>query len=149
MGVLNRVSVAFLPLWLTACAANPVQTQRLRLQIAPDLNQNRPVAVDLVMVYDTYLMRALQKLSAQQWMHNKQQVKRDYPLLLKLWEWEPVPGETLPAFELPANSTKQAVGILLFANYDTPGLHRTRLDPFDQVLVKLGKNDMQLYVDFW
>ena len=147
--LLHRLFMGFLLLWLTACASNStVQTQLLRLQTTPDLNQNRPIAVDLVMVYDAHLMQALQKLSAKQWMRSKQQFKRDYPLLLKLWEWEPVPGEVLPDFELPSSATKQAAGILVFADYDTPGLHRARLDPFDQVLIKLGKNDMQLYADF-
>jgi len=151
VGILNRIGVTILILCLTltACGSNPVvQTQRLRLQAMPNVNQDRPISVDLVVVYDAHLIQALQKLSAKQWMLNKQQLKRDYPLLIKLWEWEPVPGETLPDFKLPSKAIKKAAGILLFASYDTPGLHRARLDPFEQVLIKLDKNDMKLYADY-
>ena len=149
MGILNRIGVIIFILCLSACSNNPVvQTQGLRLQAMPNVNQDRPISVDLVLVYDAHLIRALQKLSAKQWMLNKQQLKRDYPLSLRLWEWEPVPGETLPYFELPSKVTKKAAGILLFAGYDTPGLHRARLDPFEQVLIKLDKHDMKLYADY-
>lgn len=134
-------------LFLSACASTPVQTRRMQFKIAPALNSNTPLALDVVVIYDKQVAKAVEKLSARQWMERKPQFKRDYPLQLRLWEWELVPGEVLPEFDLTAKALDRAEGILLFADYATPGLHRARLDPFEYVLVHLGENDMQLYAD--
>lgn len=148
MGVLNQFLLAIPLLLLVACSSSPVQMQHLRLQTAPELNENQPLAVDMVLVNDAELVQVLQQFSAQQWMARKQQFQRDYPLQLQVWEWELVPNETVVNFEVPSDATEQASGILLFADYATPGLHRARLDPFQQVLIKLGQYEMQLYANF-
>ena len=135
-------------LCLSACANTPVRTQRMQFKVAPALNLNTPLALDVVVIYDQQLAKAVQKFSARQWMERKSQLKRDYPLQARMWEWEIVPGEVLPEFDVPAGALDHAEGIFLFADYATPGLHRARLDPFEHVQVYLDENDMQIYANF-
>src|ERR1043166_2314528 len=51
----------------------------MQVSVAPALNENAPVAVDLVVVYDAKVLDALLKLPAAEWFTKKQQFVKDYP----------------------------------------------------------------------
>lgn len=113
----------------------------LTTKISATANQNTPVAVDLLLVYDKDLLKDLLKTPAKAWFERREQMKHDYPpgTAFDIWQWEWVPGQRVPPQSLPLKARAQAV--IIYANYLAPGEHRARVDPHaDLVLQLLEKN---------
>ena len=114
----------------------------VRVLVAPDANQNSPVAVDLIYLYNEDLLERLVQLTAKQWFDQREQVKRDFlpGEGADIWSWEWVPGQQIPIQQLPIKTS--AVAGLIFANYHAPGNHRFRIDPFEDLVIQLGEQDL-------
>jgi type VI secretion system protein len=106
---------------------------RVQVFVAQAANQNNPVAVDVLMVYDKNLLKELTRMSAKDWFERREQIRRDYSegSGFDAWEWEWVPGQNVPVQVLPLKPA--AIGGLVFANYLSPGVHRGRFDPHESV----------------
>lgn len=91
-------------------------------------NQNSPVALDIVFVADPAMLEKLSALPASRWFAVRQDYLKTYPTTLSAYSLELVPGQTrlLSAKEL---GSPRVAGVLLFADYGTPGEHRMRLPP--------------------
>jgi type VI secretion system protein len=115
---------------------------QVAVKISEDANQNHPVAMDLIFVYDEKLVEELLKLSAKEWLAKRDQVKRDYVegKGLDIWGWEWTPGQEIPVQELPLNAKTETA--LIFADYLSPGAHRIRVDPFKDITIRLLKDDV-------
>ncbi|OQX27613.1 MAG: hypothetical protein BWK80_04440 [Desulfobacteraceae bacterium IS3] len=115
---------------------------QVAVKISEDANQNHPVSMDLVFVYDEKLMEELLKLSAKEWLEKRDQIKRDHVegKGLDIWGWEWTPGQEIPVQELPLNANAEAA--LIFADYLSPGAHRIRVDPFKDITIRLLKDDI-------
>lgn len=93
-----------------------------------DANQNSPVALDIVFIADPAMLEKLSALPASRWFAVRQDYLKTYPTALSAYSLELVPGQTrlLSAKEL---GSPRVAGVLLFADYGTPGEHRLRLPP--------------------
>jgi type VI secretion system protein len=100
-----------------------VNTQVIEIQVARNINDDYPVAVDAVLVYNSVLYDELLKTSAKDWFAKVEQYRLDYPRGFDVWRWEVVPGQAVPSQLLP-DTVNQAIGMIVFANYFTPGEHR-------------------------
>ncbi len=109
------------------------------VHISPNANLNSPVALDLVIIYDPQLLSRVLGMTAQQWFDQKAQILRDYRQGegLDCWSWEWVPGQEVGRLKLPLEAT--AKGAVLFARYLTPGAHRIRIDPTQDIDIFLGE----------
>ncbi len=119
---------------------------RIDVTISEKANQSSPVALDLLMIADEELLDQLLKLTAKQWFERRDQIKKDYlkDSGLKTWEWEWVPGQAVPIIEIPLQP--QAEGAIIFADYHTPGAHRFRIDPAEDILIYLDENDASVEI---
>jgi type VI secretion system protein len=129
----------FALLVLGACtSAGPAEPgiAELAFQVAPDANDNTPVAVDLVLVDDKRLLDQLLTLTAREWFEQREQIRRDHPRDIELLGWELVPGQELPP--QPVRAGRRSVAAIIYANYLAPGAHRWRLGGERRVLVHLG-----------
>ncbi len=133
----------FLLLFFSACGIT-VRTQslfgkkvRLNVEMTESANQNNPVAVDYVLVYDEDLLKELEKLPAREWFEQKDQYKRDYPedSGFNSWNWEWVPGQKIEEKALPLEAS--AEGGIIYANYFSKGDHRARVDPHQSLNITL------------
>ena len=99
------------------------------VSISETANQNHPVAVDYILVYNENLLKELLKTPAKEWFEKKNQFKRDYPedSGFTAFEWEWIPGQTVPPLALPLEA--RAKGAILIALYFSKGDHRAHLDP--------------------
>jgi type VI secretion system protein len=113
------------------------QEVKIQVVVAPRANQDHPIAVDLLRVYDGNLLAELLKLSAGEWFEKREQFKRDYPekVGFESWEWEWTPGQSVPILTVPLDAL--ARGGIIFANYFTKGAHRVRVDPNESILINL------------
>jgi type VI secretion system protein len=93
---------------------------------APDVNQNSPLALDLVFVRDTAALEKLLTMSASKWFSSKDELMKTYPNAMTIKSWELVPQQVLQLSEEALGSPRVA-GMVLFADYLTPGDHRAQL----------------------
>lgn len=114
-------------LWQNRVAFNDVV-----IETVPDVNDNTPVAVDIVAVADSALLPTVQSLSAAQWFSAKSQLLRDNPDGLHIWSLELVPGSRFVTESSPLHGVK-AETTLVFSRYISAGEHRLRLDKADSL----------------
>jgi len=119
-------------------------TIAVQVQTDPLANQNNPVAVDVLFVYDRDLLATLLKMSASDWFAKREQLARDYPEQsgFAVWSWEWVPGQIVLPQALPLQPKARA-GVV-FARYLSPGEHRARFDPSYGISLELRETDFQV-----
>jgi type VI secretion system protein len=110
----------------------------LTVVAAEGANQNTPVALDVVLLRDEASLAMVSALSASKWFSSRSDLAKTFPEGLSYRSLEIVPGQTL---KLPASAfgASRLVGVMLFADYLTPGEHRMRVDQLQgDILVQLG-----------
>jgi type VI secretion system protein len=125
-------------LGLSACGEifQHAATSQVSLIATPTANQNSAIEVDVVAIYNDALLKTLLTIPARQWFPNKAQYALDYPQGFKAWNWQLVPGQTVPSQDL-STDTDIAYGVLVFANYRTDGDHRARIGSLEKVTITL------------
>lgn len=110
-------------------------------RIDPRANQDNPIAVELVVVYNKKLLEQLLALPAREWFKRREQIRRDYPDNegFVSWKWEWVPGQEVPARELSFGVG--ARGGIVYADYLSEGDHRARIDPHQSFAIVLGEKE--------
>jgi len=135
--------VASISLLLGACGGGPTHL-KVAIEAEPNANQNSPVAVAVIVVYEDSVRNELSKLSASQWFEQAEQRNRDNPdgTDFDILSWEVMPGQRIKELELELQG-REARG-LVFADYFAEGDHRSRFNPSRRILVVLGVNDFNV-----
>lgn len=143
-----RLWLALIPLCLAGCGSGPptIVTEQVTIRIGADLNDDRPIPVDLVYVADKDLADQLTKLSAHGWFSAKSQYLLDFPKSLAVHHWEPVPHGRRIIDKIEGDLT-DSIAAFLFADYATPGNHRARLDLLPMPVVTLKAADFTVAYD--
>jgi hypothetical protein len=162
--VMWAMFIGMLVLSLGACSSSPSSTSQqpswlyrssrsiigggidVKVEIADNANQNSPIAVDLVVVYEEKLMEQLMGMTAGDWFAKRNQIRRDYldGAGYDSWGWEWTPGQKVPVQRLPLKAA--AIGGVIFAKFITPGAHRSRINPFDDVTIFLREDDFAVNI---
>jgi len=118
----------------------------VKVDISENANNNSPIALDVLLVYDEALLAELIKMPSKEWFEKREQIKRDYPegTGLDYWGWEWVPGQKVPVQSLPLKP--KAKGGIIFANYFCPGEHRFSIDPFKDFIIRLQEESFTVEV---
>lgn len=137
---------SFAVLALGACSLfEPgVGLKALTLDVAPRANDDTPIAVDFVAVREPELLKLFSGMSARQWFAERDQLRLDYRQAFSVWGLELVPGQFLEFERFPLSGTP-AAGLLVFASYNAPGVHRLRLDEMSAVQLRFESRDMRLF----
>ena len=116
----------------------------VRVDADPEINQNSPVAVEMLVVYDKALLEALLAKTAREWFKDREQIIKDHPgdKSFISRSWEIVPGQSLPAEEMSFGTG--ARGGIVFADYFSDGAHRARFDPHLDLRIHLQDQDFSL-----
>ena len=137
-GVANVVASSTANLFSGTPGPSFLDWKALTLVAAPDVNQNSPLALDLVFVRDQATLEKLLSLSASKWFSSKDELMKTYPNAITSRSWELVPQQVLQLSEEALGSPRVA-GMLLYANYLSPGEHRAQLPlTREAFLVELG-----------
>ena len=114
----------------------------IQVSIAADANENSPLAVELVVVYEKKLVDKLLEKKARDWFANREQFLRDYADDVDSWKWEWIPGQEVQPLEVTYGVGAKRV--ILFADYLTPGEHRANIDPQQPFRLVLGQSELEL-----
>jgi type VI secretion system protein len=140
-----RPLVTLLAVSLASCTVEEMpelSIETVSIYAEPEANHNSAIAVDLVLVYNADLLKTIGKMSAAKYFAASRQLLLDNPSLLDIWRWELVPGQMVSGF-MPDHDKGDAYGGYVFANYLTPGDHRTKVGPDGVVNILLLRDDMQ------
>lgn len=114
----------------------------IQVSIAPDANENSPLAVELIVVYENKVGDKLMEKKARDWFAGREQFLRDYADDVDSWKWEWIPGQEVRPIELTYGIGAKRV--VLFADYLTPGEHRATIDPQKPFRLVLGQSELAL-----
>ena len=142
---MRKVLIGLVLLCLATTACSPaalfkprIALEELSFDVAPGANEDTVVALELVAVNDEYLLNHLGTLTAAQWFDPQANFRRDYPASLRIWRYELPPNSRLQLPQPLPFAHQPGRGLLLFANYRTPGAHRLRLDAYNKAIVVFG-----------
>ncbi len=117
-----------------------IQSRVIEFQVAQGANQDSPIAVDIVYVYDPQLVPQLTQMTAHDWFQKKSQVRQAFPNGFDVTSLEVVPGQKGP-IEAVSPKASQAIAAFVFANYFSEGTHRARVDGLERFFIALGDKD--------
>ena len=118
------------------------RSMKVTIQALDDANENTPVAVDVVYTLSQELAQKLSTMSAKEYFKMRDQLIRDYINLVMIHGWEIPPGHTVKEEMNALHPQTQAA--FLFADYDVPGVHRSKLPVFENLYVHLKRADFKI-----
>ena len=96
----------------------------LVLSASTDVNVNSAIAVDIVFAGSVEVQTILQNLNAGKWFSSREGTMRTFSETLKVISLELVPGQTV-MLNKSDYSKLMSTGVFVFANYATPGEHKS------------------------
>ncbi len=129
---------------LAACGPSVPEKLRVAVEAEPGANQDAPIAVAVLVIYEDTVFRDLMGLSAAEWFDQSEQRLRDNPDMqdFDLVQWEVMPGQVVPEVVQQLQG-RPAEGIV-FADYYAEGDHRIRFNPMKRIVIVLGANDFDV-----
>lgn len=112
----------------------------ISISLDNDANRNSATAIELLIVYKMELLKALMKINSTDYFASSDQIKRDYPELVQVYRWELTPGQAISDYEIKATGD-EPLGIVIFADYLTPGNHRERVGNATDIHLRLRNDD--------
>jgi type VI secretion system protein len=130
------VTQAFTGCGIFGSNGEKVSWSQMTLTASDDLNNNAPVAVDVVLVTDRTLLERIADLPASKWFSVRADLAATFPQGVRYRSWEMVPGQRL---NVPGDTFAgpRVAAAFVFANYQGPGAHRVRIDTFSGRMVVL------------
>jgi type VI secretion system protein len=149
--IVSYFRIFFIPLacslLLTHCSHGPPGSNLKFISISttPKLNERSAIKLDLVVVYNEQLFEKLQGLSSEAYYKAIPQIRRDNDTLVDIWRWEMVPNQFLNRYT-PVFPYSKAWGVLFFAKYKTPGVHRAGIgSKIENVEIVLGEKEIEIF----
>ena len=115
---------------------------KMTVSISPQLNNNSPVPVEVLIFYDQGLMTQVMAMTAEQWFAARSQFIKDNGAKqpgFDTYHWEWVPNQTIDPFKLSYQIG--ARGGVVFVGYASAGVHRQSIDPQLNIALNLGATD--------
>jgi hypothetical protein len=116
-------------------------TMKVAVSVPPSINQNSPVPVEVLLVYDSSLLGQLNAMTATQWFAQREQFMKTRPpgqgYQSTFWVW--VPGQSVAEQAISYHPLVR--GGIVFAGYFSPGDHRIDILPFRDIAISLGARD--------
>lgn len=130
---------------LTAFQTSKVWLDKVYIQASKDVNDTAPVPLEIILFYDEDLMKRFQSMTARDYFGEQgEQLKADNVGKFEvIFQKDIIRGERSEHPIKP--SSVSGVGILVFADYDTPGRpHRASIGKEEKALIELNKLDFKV-----
>ena len=109
----------------------------------PNANLGSPIAVDIVSLYDDQFVNTLESIPASGWFIKKNEYKDKLKDKIYIFAREFIPGEQVQV-EYTTEIEKDPITNFIFANYNTPGEHRVRVDEFKTLRIILEEAEFSV-----
>jgi hypothetical protein len=123
---------------LASSCGPSTEIMSVKLMTAPEMNNNSPVQVAMVFVYDKTLLTKMKATPASKWFLQGQQMIGDNPDQLVATYWEVIPDQTFIEKQITYTSTKLE-GIVIFANYQGKAGNRAVVKQSKNIVISLNK----------
>lgn len=127
-----------------------VNIEQIMLVTDEKMNHGGALTAHLVIVYEKELIGKLKQMSSRQYFQMKDQLIKDYPDKLKVFEWELVAKERITPWKdinYPVDHMVP-VAAFIYANYNSAGEHRERISPDPKkVKVVFESNDFKAHYE--
>ena len=124
-----------------------IALEKVMFLIEEDMNNHGAVRLHIVVVYDEELMAELKKMSANEYFHQLEQLTKDHPDKMKIFEWEFAAKKRITPWitiEYPADHMTP-LAAFIFAKYSGTGEHRARIPTSSKkAKIKLDKDVFQV-----
>ena len=91
------------------------------------MNNEKPVTLDVIVVYDNSLFSILNNLTAKQYYETRNQLYRDNKHLMSICTWDVLPGKVSPTYNLHVGLNP--VCIIIFASYENESCNHKLIIP--------------------
>ncbi len=129
--------------WMVRPFSPAIKAEAVEVSAAENANNNSPVGLDIVLIFDKKLLEKLAAVKANDWFRNRTQFELDAPDQMNVIDLEVVPGQSTTV-ALDSDLRLKSEGGLIFVDYPSPGDHRIRMDKLDSIRIKLLKESFQL-----
>lgn len=120
-----------------------VWLEKVSFKVASDMNNNAPVAVHVLVVYNPDILEKLSKLPADKYFEQQVQLRKDFAENVDFFTWELVPNQNLSDQEITPTRVS-GLAAIVFARYSSPGDHRATLGEERHILIDLQKKDFSV-----
>ncbi len=152
--IIIYMKIFFLVILLAGCARNPGvkkhfwqknnNLESFRVFCSRDANNDTPVALDLVFVYNDLLTGELMKMDAGAWFKSKPDLSLKFRNSFKVLSYEVVPFSETDTTHMPSKH-RHAVSIILFAKYHTKaGSKPADITTYVNPIIKLNKDSFSI-----
>jgi hypothetical protein len=121
--------------------------EKVAISVEENMNDNGALKLHLVIVYDRVLVEELRKMSSGEYFRTVDQLLKDHPDKMKIFEWELVAKKRLIPFsdiEYPTDHMTPIAGYV-FAKYSSPGEHRATIPTYsEKIKISLEKEDFTI-----
>lgn len=118
------------------------ETLDIHVAVQEVANNEFPLAMDVVYVYDEKAFREVLQMTAKEWFDKRAGLLEGPDAgNYESWSWEWSPGQDT-LLHLPLRQSVE--GAIIFANYFVPGQHRVRIEPFQDVRIDFAFDDMKV-----
>ena len=117
------------------------ETMDMHIRVDSIANDEYPLAMTMVYVYDDDLLTKLLALSAKQWYDTEAQLREQEGSKLDAYQWEWIPGQDTTV-SVPLGAS--AAGAIIFVNYFNDGQHRVRVEPNRDIDIVMGFDDVKI-----
>ncbi len=135
---LGRYGCVLFVLMLSSMACSHARDIVFQTHAAEEANQDSPVRIELLWVYDEELVGILSQMTAQEWFDQRTQLERLYgSAAFRSHYWERVP-ETNTIEQLYYDGDAETG--FVFAGYRSPGDHRAEITPSCSLKLQLERD---------
>lgn len=129
---------------LSGCGSVCLTTPDIEVGIVADADANRftAIAIDIVATENDRTAARLNEMTAANYFQQRDQIIRDNPETLTVRSWELVPGQAVEPDDV--NYGCDVKGIYIFASYVTPGIHRLRITPGEDITINLLADEFEV-----
>ncbi|MBM3467932.1 MAG: hypothetical protein FJX71_00685 [Alphaproteobacteria bacterium] len=124
-----------------------VWLEKVHFKVAKNVNQNAPVAVHLIIIYDNGVMGEVSKMTADQYFTAEPQLRKDHANDIDIVTWEVVPGQEMDP-ETISPTKAYGLGAFVFARYSTPDAHREAVADEHSITIHLDEKDFYITKDY-
>ncbi|MDR2417356.1 MAG: hypothetical protein LBD15_04320 [Holosporales bacterium] len=127
---------------LEGCSSD-VPLETVSLSASSEANSSYATIVDLVVLFDKDLAAKISSMPASQYFTASDQLEHDNEELMLRWRWEVVPGQVISRCPI-AFEKYRPLAAFVFARYYTPGDHRKKLTPVENIAILLEQEDFRV-----